>query len=49
MRIKDLDKLNLVKLAYGGKLIFNTAPAASKRDARGQKSGQKWLENNHLS
>ena len=36
--IRDLDKLNLVKLAYGGLVfklepIFATAPAASKNDA----------------
>ena len=36
--IRDLDKLNLVKFAYGGLVfklepIFATAPAASKNDA----------------
>ena len=36
MCITDLDKVNLVKLGYGGflKPISTTAPAASKNDAR---------------
>ena len=42
MRIMDLDKLNLVKLAKGGLVfgIFATVSAASKNDAH-FKSGQK--------
>ena len=42
LRIQDLDKRNLVKP------IFTTAAAASKYDTR-FKSGQSWLENNHLA
>ena len=41
--VRDLNKLNLVRLGYGGLvlgLIFNAAPAASKNDAR-FKSGLK--------
>ena len=51
--IMNLDKLNLVKLYYGGLVLcsiqlFATAPAASKNDAC-CKSGQKLLKNNHLA
>ena len=53
MRIKDLDKHNLVKIRNGGKILgsiqfFATAPAASKNDTC-FKSGQKWLKNSHLA
>jgi hypothetical protein len=41
------------KSANGGSILsssqfFDTAPAASKNEAR-FKSGQSWLENNHLA
>ena len=41
--VRNLDKLILVKLYYGG----TVAPAASKKNAR-FKSGQKRFKNNHL-
>ena len=52
--VRDLDKLNLVKLCYGGMvlglsqfLILTQLSTASKNDIS-LKSGQKWLKNNHL-
>ena len=52
--VRDLDKLYLVKLGYGGsngfrlKPMFATAPAAALNNDACFKSGQKGLENNHL-
>ncbi len=48
---QSVDKVNMVKLAYKGKVygsFFANAPAVSKNIAL-FKSGQKRLENNHLT
>jgi hypothetical protein len=42
-----LDKLNLVKLSYGGEVLLITGTVATKNEAH-FKSGQKRLENDHL-
>jgi len=48
-RFTDLVKLNfLMVFNFRLELIYNTTPAASKNDAW-FKSGQNWLENNHLA
>jgi len=49
-----LEYLNLVKLGYKDKVLgsgwfFSISSTASENDAACFKSGQRWLENNHLA
>ena len=49
VRITDLDKLNLVKLSYGGSILGSSQLLLLPQNEAHFKSGQKWLKNNHLA